>query len=66
MAMSNILGIPIAIVTAEPSQPLVNVCPRESADTPTPIFLAYNSAGPGHYDAISRISNATLGKISDQ
>ncbi|XP_028410080.1 uncharacterized protein LOC114532711 [Dendronephthya gigantea] len=55
MAMANVLGIPLGIITSEPSTPIINVCPRGFVMTATPIFLAYTSSGPGHYNAVSPI-----------
>ena len=53
MAMANLLGISLTIITSEPSTPLINVCPRGLVVTHLPIFLAYISSGPGHYNAVS-------------
>jgi hypothetical protein len=51
IAMSNVLRIPIAIITSEAHTPLINICPQESIACCIPIFLAYTSLGGGHYDA---------------
>lgn len=50
--MANLSGIPVAIITSEPSAPLVSVCPRGFVITPAPMFLAYILSGPGHYNAV--------------
>jgi hypothetical protein len=64
MAMANLLGIPLAIITSEPSTPLISVCPRGFVATPIPIFLAYISSGPGHYNAVSSIPLHIAGKLT--
>ena len=53
LAAANLLGIPLAIVTSEPTNPLISVCPSRDIVSSTPIFLAYFAYGPGHYDAAS-------------
>ena len=50
-AMSNILGMPLCIVGSEPNTPVLQVSPSASTDSPVQVILAYNSNGPGHYNA---------------
>ena len=51
IAMANVLRMPIVIVTSESHTPLISVCPEETILYSTPLFLAYNRLGAGHYDA---------------
>ena len=50
-ATAKVLKIPIAIVTALPSTTTVPFLSQEFLTT-TPIYIAYDHSGPGHYDAI--------------
>lgn len=62
LAVANVLGIPLVIITSEPSNPLISVCPNGNTITSAPIFLAYTSDGPGHYDAVitqTKLSSGT-------
>ena len=49
-ATAKILQIPIVIVTALPTSPTVPFLPSDFI-TPTPIYVAHDHSGPGHYDA---------------
>ena len=49
-ATAKVLKIPIVIITALPSTPTVPFLPHEFLTT-TPIYIAYDHSGPGHYDA---------------
>ncbi len=51
MALSNALSIPIIVLTSNPNVPFLTFQPRTFAIF-TPIILAYNQYGTGHYDAI--------------
>lgn len=51
LAMTNVLGIPLAIITTESHTPIISVCPQDRIRTGAPMFLAYTSYGLGHYDA---------------
>lgn len=51
LAMTNVLGIPLAIITTESHTPIISVCPQDQIRMGAPIFLAYTSYGLGHYDA---------------
>lgn len=63
IAMANVLHMPLAIVTSEPHSPLISICPSGSLITDLPLFLAYNSFGPGHYDgAVLETRNVSSGK----
>ena len=50
-AMSNVLGMPLRIIGSEPNTPALCVSPSASIDSPVQITLAYDSNGPGHYNA---------------
>ena len=50
MAMSNILQMLLVIITSEPHTRLISVCPQQPILSSSPLFLAYNSLGVGHYD----------------
>ena len=47
---ANILRIPIVLITALPTVPSIPFLPKVFVTT-TPIYLAYDHSGPGHYDA---------------
>ena len=47
-ATAKLLKIPIVIITALPSTPTVPFLPHEFLTT-TPIYIAYDHSGPGHY-----------------
>lgn len=49
-ATATLLRVPVVVVTALPTQPTMPFLPREFATT-TPIYIAYDHSGPGHYDA---------------
>ena len=50
-AISNVLGMPLCIVGSDPNTPVLQVSPSTSIDSPVQIILAYNTSGPGHYNA---------------
>ena len=50
-AISNVLGMPLCIVGSDPNTPVLQVSPSASTDSPVQIILAYNTSGPGHYNA---------------
>ena len=50
-AISNVLGMPLCIVGSDPNTPVLQVSPTASTDSPVQIILAYNTSGPGHYNA---------------
>ena len=51
-SLSNALQIPILIVTARPDIEVILIECKQSISG-TPICVAYNHEGPGHYDALS-------------
>ena len=48
-ATAKLLRIPIIVVTALPTPPTIPFLPDISSDTP--MYIAYDHSGPGHYDA---------------
>lgn len=59
IAMANVLNIPLTIISSQPHTPILSVCPERTIPNATPIFLAYNSFGPGHYDAAVLMESPT-------
>ena len=55
-ACANVLKIPLVLITALPDVPSVPFIPKSFVTT-SPIFIAYDHSGPGHY-------NATKGEYS--
>ena len=51
LAMSNVLGIPIIIITSTLCTPFICLNPRQNV-FPAIIYLAYHQYGAGHYDAV--------------
>lgn len=51
LAMSNVLGIPIIIITSMLSTPFICLNPHQNV-FPAIIYLAYHQYGAGHYDAV--------------
>ena len=49
-ATAKLLQIPVVIVTALPTAPTIPFLPSVFITT-TPIYVAYDHSGPGHYDA---------------
>ena len=52
LAVSNALDIPVVIFSSANHYPIINVTPRV-CKVPVPLFVAFNQAGAGHYDAIA-------------
>ena len=51
MTVANILHIPLLIITNIQNMPVLVMSPSLSVpETPVPLYLIYNSTGPGHYD----------------
>lgn len=46
IAMSNILNLPMCIITSESHTPVISICPRQAVTGSVPIMLAYTSS-PG-------------------
>ena len=51
LVMSNVLGIPIIIITSMLCTPFICLNPRQNV-FPAIIYLAYHQYGAGHYDAV--------------
>ena len=54
LAASNVLQIPIVVLTAMSNFPMIPICPRDIILNDTPIFLAYDMNFAGHYDAVKK------------
>ena len=50
LALSNLLGLPLIIFTSNIHQPIISITPRHIRAA-SPLFLVFNEAGAGHYDA---------------
>ena len=59
-AISNVLGMPLCIVGSDPNTPVLHVSPSASTDSPVQIILAYNTSGPGHYNAAISKAQSTV------
>ena len=55
IGMSNVLRIPLAIMTSSFNNPVIPICPRHVPLQTHSMFLAYTTDGPGHYDATAYI-----------
>ena len=51
LSLSNALKIPIIMLTSMPETPILTVQPR-TVIIPSPIVIAYNQFGSGHYDGV--------------
>ena len=59
LALANVLGMPLIILSLDNSTPFLDICPREIKCELFPLYLAHYSTGPGHYDTlVSRSDNA--------
>ena len=54
-ACANLLRIPIVLITALPTVPSIPFLPKYFTGS-TPVYLAYDHSGPGHYDATKGIN----------
>ena len=52
LAMTNVLHIPILILTTVHNMPFLPVIPRTNLNNDIVIYLSYIQEGPGHYDAL--------------
>ena len=52
LALSNVLQVPIFILSTQTLVPFIEIHPRRFSETSAAIFLTYNHAGPGHYNAL--------------
>ena len=62
LAVSNALGVPIVVFSFASHYPVINVTPRV-CEVPVPLYIAYNQAGPGHYDGVSFKGGSTQQNI---
>ena len=58
LGLANVLKMSFVVFTSMEHFPVIPVSPRTRPITAAPIYLAYNHAGPGHYDAV--IFNETI------
>ena len=56
LAISNALGIPIIVFSSAAHYPVINITPRV-CHLSVPLYVAFNQAGAGHYDAVIENSN---------
>ena len=54
-ACANLLRIPIVLITALPTVPSIPFLPKYFTGS-TPVYLAHDHSGPGHYDATKGIN----------
>ena len=59
VAISNSLGLPIIIFSSASHYPIISIAPR-ACRASLPLYIAFNQAGPGHYDAVSFKSTSNL------
>jgi hypothetical protein len=52
LALSNILHLPIMVLTTNNARAFTDICPRFLITGAKPIFLAHYTDGPGHYNAL--------------
>lgn len=52
LGVSNVLRMPVTVFTAMEHFAIIPVSPRSKPLIGTPIYLSFNHAGPGHYDAV--------------
>ena len=68
-ALSNVLKIPLILLTDIENYSVIAVTPEEFDETNDNIFIAYTTNGPGHYDAVieslqtSKIAGADVAEI---
>lgn len=51
LAISNALGLPIIVFSSAAHYPVINIVPRVFKLS-IPLYIAFNQAGAGHYDAV--------------
>ena len=56
LALSNVIGMQFIVFTAQESHPVIHISPRK-VKCGVPIYLAFSSAGCGHYDAVIKESS---------
>ena len=52
LALTNVLDIPILILTTVHNMPFLSLAPRTNVSRDTGIYLSFIQDGPGHYDAL--------------
>ena len=52
LGLANVLNMSFVVFTSMESFAVIPVSPRSRPITAAPIYLAFNHAGPGHYDAV--------------
>ena len=52
LAVLNALGLPVIIFSSAHHYPLIYITPRD-CKVPVPLFIAFNQANAGHYDAVT-------------
>ena len=52
LGMTNVLHIPILVLTTVHNMPFLPVVPLHNLNNDTVIYLSYIQEGPGHYDAL--------------
>lgn len=57
VALSNVAGMQFIVFTAQDSHPVIHISPRQ-IKCGAPVYLAFSSAGSGHYDAVIKESSA--------
>ena len=63
LAVSNALGIPVIVFSSAHHYPIVYITPRVCRN-PTPLYVGFNQAGAGHYDAVVFNDTASNGRQS--
>ena len=56
---SNVLGLPIVVITSYPGAPQFPFLPTQMNHT-NPIYIAFNHTSPGHYDGTKGLCNSIL------
>lgn len=59
LAMANLINLPIVVITQMESMSVVPVTPRETLQC-LPIFVAFDHAGVGHYDAVAHSTSHSV------
>ena len=59
LGLANVLRMSFIVFTSMEQFAVIPVSPRTSPITATAIYLAFNHAGPGHYDAVSLCESST-------
>jgi hypothetical protein len=60
LALSNILHLPIMVLTTNNTRAFTEICPRFLITSAKPILLAHYTDGPGHYNALVRNEVGTI------